>query len=49
MSLETMASRMLYNGGNRLQRLNHQKLNSLKIALKNDYQSRPIETENHQS
>lgn len=43
MSLSSMAARMTYNGGNRLGRLNHQKLNSLKIALKNDYQSRVID------
>lgn len=49
MSLNTMTARMTYNGGNKLQRLNRQKLHSLELALQNDYQSRLIETENHES
>ena len=49
MSLNTMAARMLYNGGDKLSRLNKQKLHSLELALKNDYQSRLIETDNHES
>lgn len=49
MSLNIMAARMTYNGGNKLQRLNKQKLHSLELALQNDYQSRLIETENHES
>lgn len=43
MSLNSMAARMQYRGGDRLGRLNKQKLNSLKIALENDYQSRVID------
>lgn len=49
MSLNTMAARMTYNGGNKLQRLNKQKLHSLELALENDYQSRLIETADHTS
>lgn len=47
MSLQTLAARMEYNGGNQLGRINRQKLKSLQAALKNDYNSRPIKTENH--
>lgn len=44
MSLDTMAARMTYNGGNKLGRLNKQKLRSLEAALQNDYQARLIKT-----
>lgn len=47
MSLQTLAARMEYNGGNQLGRINRQKLKSLQAALKSDYNSRPIKTENH--
>ena len=44
MSLKTLAARLQYQGGDRLGRINQQKLNSLRAALTNDYNSRLIET-----
>lgn len=44
MSLETLSARLQYQGGDALGRINQQKLNSLKAALKNDYNSRTIKT-----
>lgn len=47
MSLQTLSARLQYNGGDQLGRINKQKLRSLQQALKNDYNSRPIKTDNH--
>lgn len=47
MSLQTLSARIQCAGGDKLGRINKQKLNSLKAALKNDYNSRPIKTDNH--
>lgn len=47
MSLTTLAARLQYQGGNALGRINQQKLNSLRAALKNDYNSRLIKTPLH--
>jgi len=44
MSLKTLSARLQYQGGNALGRINQQKLNSLRAALKNDYNSRLIKT-----
>lgn len=44
MSLRTLNARLQYNGGDRLSRINLQKLRSLQAALKDDYQSRLIKT-----
>lgn len=44
MSLKTLAARLEYQGGSALGRINQQKLNSLRAALKNDYNSRLIKT-----
>ena len=44
MSLKTLSARLQYNGGNRLGRINLQKLRSLRAALGDDYQSRLIKT-----
>ena len=44
MSRQTLAARIQYMGGNQIERMNKQKLNSLKWALKNDYNSRMIKT-----
>lgn len=44
MSITTLAARLQYAGGDQLGRINKQKLNSLKAALKNDYNSRMIRT-----
>lgn len=44
MSMTTLAARLQYAGGDQLGRINKQKLNSLKAALKNDYNSRVIKT-----
>lgn len=44
MSMKTLAARLQYAGGNQLGRINKQKLNSLKLALKNDYNTRFIST-----
>lgn len=48
-SLTTLAARLQYQGGNALGRINQQKLNSLRAALKNDYNSRLIKTPLHTS
>lgn len=45
MSIQTLAARIQYLGGDQLSRINKQKLNSLNWALKNDYNSRTIKTE----
>lgn len=47
MSMKTLAARLEYNGGNKLGRINKQKLRSLQAALKDDYQSRMIKTPKH--
>lgn len=47
MSVKTLAARMQYLGGNQLDRINKQKLRSFQAALKNDYQTRYIKTNNH--
>lgn len=47
MSIETLAARVQYLGGNNLGRLKRQKLNSLRAALKNSYNSRLIKTPLH--
>lgn len=47
MSVKTLAARMQYLGGNQLDRINKQKLRSFQAALKNDYQTRYIKTDNH--
>lgn len=47
MSMKTLASRLEYLGGDMLGRINQQKLNGLRAALKNDYNSRIIETPLH--
>ena len=44
MSLETLSTRLKYQGGDALGRINKQKLRSLQAALKNDYNSRLIKT-----
>ena len=49
MSLKTLAARLQYQGGNRLGRINQQKLNSLRAALTNDYNSRMIRTPIHEA
>lgn len=46
MSLETMKTRINYLGGDQLSRINKQKLQSFRWALKNDYNSRTLKTEN---
>lgn len=47
MSIKTLAARTQYLGGNQLDRINKQKLRSFQAALKNDYQTRYIKTDNH--
>lgn len=47
MSIQTLAARLTALGGNQMGRINKQKLNSLKWALKNDYNSRMIKTDKH--
>lgn len=47
MSIKTLAARTQYLGGNQLDRINKQKLRSFQAALKNDYQTRYIKTNNH--
>jgi hypothetical protein len=47
MSRNTLAARIQALGGNSLDRINKQKLASLKAALKNDYNSRMIKTPKH--
>lgn len=44
MSLKTLKTRVDYMGGNSLNRIKQQKLNSFHAALKEDYNSRPILT-----
>ena len=44
MSFKTLAARLTYQGGDALGRINKQKLNSLRYALKNDYNSCLIKT-----
>ena len=47
MSLNTLASRLQYLGGNQLERIKKEKLDSLRWALKNDYHTRMIKTPLH--
>ena len=47
MSANTLASRLQFLGGDQNNRIKKQKLESLKWALKNDYQSRKIKTPLH--
>ena len=47
MSIKTLAARLEHMGGDMLGRINQQKLNGLRAALKNDYNSRMIETPLH--
>lgn len=47
MSIQTLAARLQYAGGDQLGRINQQKLKSLQMALKNDYNSRMIKTPVH--
>ena len=47
MSLNTLASRLQYLGGNQLDRIKKEKLDSLRWALKNDYHTRMIKTPLH--
>lgn len=47
MSFSTMESRIQYLGGSQLDRINKNKLNSFKWALKNDYNTRMIKVPNH--
>lgn len=49
MSLNSLAARLEYDGGNQLGRIKQQKLRSLQAALKNDYNSRTIKTPLHAS
>lgn len=44
MSIKTLAARLQYQGGDQLGRINQQKLNSLRAALKNSYQTHMIKT-----
>ena len=46
MSMNTLMTRLQYNGGDSLGRINKQKLRSFHAALKNDYNSRLIKTPN---
>ena len=45
MSMKTLAARLQYLGGNQLGRINANKLDSFRWALKNSYQTRMIKTE----
>ena len=47
MSMNTLAARIQWMGGNAIGRINSQKLKSMRAALKNDYNSRMIETPLH--
>ena len=47
MSISTLAARLQYAGGDRLGRINKQKVNALREALQNDYNSRMIKTPLH--
>nr|DAK16056.1 MAG TPA: hypothetical protein [Caudoviricetes sp.] len=49
MSLKTLSARIDYLGGDQLSRINKQKLQSFRAALKNDYNSRLIKTDKHDS
>ena len=49
MSLKTLSARIDYLGGDQLSRINKQKLQSFRAALKNDYNSRLIKTDRHAS
>lgn len=49
MSLKTLSARIDYLGGDQLSRINKQKLQSFRAALKNDYNSRLIKTNKHAS
>lgn len=49
MSLKTLSARIDYLGGDQLSRINKQKLQSFRAALKNDYNSRLIKTDKHTS
>ena len=44
MSMSTLMTRLQYDGGDSLGRINRQKLRSFHAALKNDYNSRLIKT-----
>ena len=46
MSFKTMASRIQYLGGDQIGRINKNKLESFKWALRNDYNSRKIKVHN---
>lgn len=47
MSINTLAARLQYLGENNIDRMNRQKVKSLRAALKNDYNARMIKTELH--
>ena len=49
MSLKTLSARIDYLGGDQLSRINKQKLQSFRAALKNDYNSRLIKTDKYAS
>jgi hypothetical protein len=49
LSLKTLSARIDYLGGDQLSRINKQKLQSFRAALKNDYNSRLIKTDKHAS
>ncbi len=49
MSMKTLAARIQFQGGSQLNRINVQKLRSLRAALKNDYNSRMIKTHRHEA
>jgi hypothetical protein len=49
LSLKTLSARIDYLGGDQLSRINKQKLQSFRAALKNDYNSRLIKTDRHAS
>lgn len=49
MSISTLAARLEYLGGDMLGRIKQQKLNGLRAALKNDYNSRMIKTPIHEA
>lgn len=49
MSLKTLSARIDYLGGDQLSRINKQKLQSFRAALKNDYNSRLIKTDKRAS
>jgi len=49
MSVKTLAARLEYMGGDMLGRIKQQKLNGLRAALTNDYNSRMIKTPIHEA